>query len=305
MGKPFTHSGSRTNWHMQQVLWAMIPGIILLTIFFGRESLLNLFIASMSALCFEALILALRGRPIGRSLCDGSALITAWLIAVSVPATLSPIYLIVGVFFAIVVGKQLYGGLGHNLFNPAMIAYVVLLISFPLSMSQWPEPNLSWLAHATPDAISQATPLDRWHSQKSLVTWNLAWVMINVGWMFGGLYLLIRGLIAWQTVLGFLLILGVATALSFGFSINWDMILLQFFSGGTMLAAFFIITDPVTSATTPLGRLIFGAGVALFTFLIRLKGGYPDGIAFSVLLMNCTVPLLDQFTTPRVFGHGR
>jgi electron transport complex protein RnfD len=302
MAGPFIHSGRNTNWYMRQALWAMIPGISLLTIFFGRDILFNILIASISAVLFELLILKIERRPLLATLQDSSVLVTAWLIAVSVPATLSPLLLILGVFFAVVIAKHLYGGLGHNIFNPAMVAYVVLLVSFPLAMSQWP--------HATPpaffpfsiDATSQATPLDLWHTQ-DIIHWQPIWVLINLSWALGGFYLLIRRLIAWQTVVGFILSLIILTQIDIGLSINPQAILLQLFSGGTMLAAFFIVTDPVTSATTPWGRFIFGMGAAIFTFVIRAKAGYPDGLAFSILLMNCMVPFLDYFTKPRVFGR--
>jgi electron transport complex protein RnfD len=300
MGAPFIHSGRSSNWFMRQALWAMIPGIALLTIFFGRDILFNLLIASISAILFELIILRLRKLPLLINLQDSSALVTAWLLAVSVPATLSPWLLILGVFFAIVIAKHLYGGLGHNLFNPAMVGFVVLLISFPLSMSQWPLASYPMFFNI--DAISEATPLDSWHT-KHLLRVNYAWLLINLGWLIGGLYLVIRKLAAWQTILGFLLSLIVLTQFQQGLHFDINAFLMQLFSGGTMLAAFFIVTDPVTSSTTPWGRFIFGAGTGLLTFLIRLKGGYPDGIAFSVLLMNCTVPLLDKYTKPRLFGR--
>jgi len=302
MTAPYIHSGRTVSWYMQQALWAMMPGLLILFLFFGKDILINLAIASISAIAFEALILKIRNLPIIETLKDSSVLVTAWLIAASVPVSLSPLLLILSLFFAVVIAKQLYGGLGHNIFNPAMVAYVVLLISFPLAMSQWPQPALPAFLNYSIDATSRATPLDMWHTQQ-VITWQSPWLIINLAWMAGGLYLLVRKLIPWQSVCAFLLGLIILTQITLGIQWNPYALLFQLFSGGTMLAAFFIVTDPVTSATTPLGRFIFGLGVSIFTFCIRKAGGFPDGIAFSVLLMNCAVPLLDRYTMPRVFGH--
>lgn len=293
MATPHLHSGRTVNWYMRQVLLAMLPGLITLSFYFGLSVFVNLVIASIAALCFEACILTLREQNIFSALKDCSAVITAWLIVASLPPTLSPLLILLGVFFAIVIGKQLYGGLGHTIFNPAMVGYVVILISFPWAVSQWP---------SFVDATTQATPLDLWHTQ-TRITWKLPWIFINITWLLGGLYLTIRKISAWQTTLGFLSGILFLTQANLGFEWSPEVLLFQLFSGGTMLAGFFVVTDPVTSPAASWGRFFFGLGIGLLTFCVRRWGGYPDGIAFSVLIMNCAVPLLDHYTIPRAFGQ--
>ena len=272
------------------------------------------------------------------------ALLTGLLLAVSIPP-LAPWWMVVlGTAFAVVIAKQLYGGLGHNPFNPAMIGYVVLLISFPVQMTSW-LPSYEIAAHLPAfsdalqmiftghtaaggdmaslrlgiDGVSQATPLDTFktslhagHSVQQVlqlpvyggVLAGLGWQWVNIAWLAGGLFLLWQKAIRWHIPVSFLVSLGLCATLGWIFSpqslASPQMHLL---SGATMLGAFFILTDPVTASTTNRGRLIFGALAGLLVWLIRSFGGYPDGVAFAVLLANITVPLIDYYTRPRVYGH--
>lgn len=335
---PFLAGTNRVTLQMLQVLLAMVPAVIAMVYFFGPAVLINIVLALVVALGAEALLLKIRHRPIKPFLSDGSAVVTAVLLAVAIPP-LSPWWLTVtGVLFAIVFAKHLYGGLGYNPFNPAMVGYVLLLLSFPLEMTTW-LPVLSLAdnplgfvdafhlifygetaAGLTPDAVSGATPLDAMKTQigqqiqPALITnqnlfgfvGGLGWEWINIWFMLGGLYLLYKRVISWQVpvaMIGTLFVLSLVTQW-FAPDITGSP-LFHLFSGGTMIGAFFIATDPVSGSTTPNGRLVFGAGVGALTFIIRVWGGYPDGVAFGVLLMNMLVPLIDYYTQPKVYGTGK
>lgn len=323
---------------MLKVLIALVPGIFAYVWIYGSGILVSLLIASVTALASEALVLKLRKRPIMPFLMDGSALVTAWLLALALPP-LAPWWLVVvGTLFAIVIAKQLYGGLGYNPFNPAMIGYAVLLISFPVIMTQWPAPlelaqaHLSFMdhlyyifGHALPDgvkidAISSATPLDYLKTQLTLQH-NVADIsqasifgqfgakggeLVIGAYLLGGLYLLQQRIISWHIPVAFLATLAVmAGAFHLADPAHYAGPLFHLFSGAAVFCAFFIATDPVSGPTTPNGKLIFAAGVGALTYLIRVYGGYPDGVAFAVLLMNICVPLIDAYTQPRVFGHDK
>lgn len=325
---------------MHKVLLAMIPGTIAMIVFFGWGVLINIILASVVALAAEALMLWIRKRPIKPYLSDGSALLTAALLALALPQ-LAPWWLtVIGVSFAIIVGKHLYGGLGFNPFNPAMVGYVVVIISFPKEMTQWVPPLLEsyTLLSFTEtyrviftgelpltygwDAITMATPLDTVKTQLGLElsiseienhktygpmfgsVGGFGWEWINALFLASGLFLAIRGIIDWRIPAG---LIAALLVLSNTFALydyaSFTPPTFHLFSGGIMLAAFFIATDPVTAATTTKGRWLYGAGIGVFIFIIRTWGAYPDGIAFAVLLMNMAAPLLDYYTMPRAFGH--
>ncbi|MBU3735836.1 MAG: electron transport complex subunit RsxD [Methylobacterium sp.] len=333
---PYISAAPSVSIIMLKVLLALVPGIVAYVWVFGSGILLSLTLASVTALVSEAAMLKSRGRPVMPFLMDGSALVTAWLLALALPP-LAPWWLVVvGTLFAIVIAKQLYGGLGYNPFNPAMVGYAVLLISFPAIMTQWPAPLAmaqtplgaldQWqliLGRGLPegvivDAVTSATPLDYLKTQlrlqhgvaeiaQSPVFGALGGKGIEIvvgAYLLGGLYLLQQRIISWHipsAMLGALLLLS-------GFAWLLDPLhhagpLFHLFSGATLLGAFFIATDPVSGPTTPNGKLIFAAGIGLLTWVIRTWGGYPDGVAFAVLLMNICVPLIDAYTQPRVFGH--
>ncbi|MCL2895754.1 electron transport complex subunit RsxD [Brenneria tiliae] len=343
---PFTHNQQRTQRIMLLVIIACIPGMLAQYYFFGYGNLIQVLLAAATALATESVTLSLRKFNVRTALADNSALLTAILLGISLPP-LAPWWMVVmGTAFAIVIAKQLYGGLGQNPFNPAMIGYVVLLISFPVQMTSWLPPAalqslplgfhdtlLTIFSGHTPaghtasqlmqtvDGVSQATPLDTFktalrsgHSpedilQQPLFSTTLAgmgWQWVNLGFLLGGLFLLQRGTIRWHIPVSFLLTLMLCASL--GWILSPEKCappLLHLLSGATMLGAFFIATDPVTASTTNRGRLIFGALIGLLVWLIRTYGGYPDGVAFAVLLANITVPLIDYYTKPRAYGHHR
>ncbi|MCX7168061.1 MAG: RnfABCDGE type electron transport complex subunit D [Rhodocyclales bacterium] len=315
---------------MLRVLVALLPGIAAYIWFFGAAIVVQIALASITALAAEALMLRMRSKPVMMFLSDGSALVTAWLIALTFPP-IAPWWLtVVGVVAAIVIAKHLYGGLGQNPFNPAMVAFALMIVAYPSLMSQWPAADFTdfvplWNAifgERQLDAITMATPLDalrtvlRDPEQRAMIAGLLGnkatfgnvgghgWEWVAAGHLLGGLWLLQQRIITWHMPAAFLTTLLV---ISGGFSLydaeRFAGPGFQLFTGGAMLAAFFIVTDPVSGCTTPRGKLFFAAGIALLTWIIRTFGAYPDGIAFAVLLMNIAAPLIDMYTQPPVFGH--
>lgn len=335
---PYISNAPSVSTIMLKVLLALVPGIIAYVWVYGGGVLVSIALATATALLAEALMLRLRSRPVKPFITDYSAVITAWLLALAIPP-LSPWWLIVvGTLFAIVVAKQLYGGLGYNPFNPAMVGYAVLLISFPALMTKWPaaleiaQTKLSFAdqlhyifggllpADVKLDAVTSATPLDYLKTQLKLnhevVSISQAPLFGAVGgkgneyvtaaYLLGGLYLWQQKIISWHLPIAFLGALALMSGVFWLINpAHYASPLLHLFCGASMLGAFFIITDPVSGPTTPNGKLYFAAGVAIITYLIRVYGGYPDGVAFAVIFMNICVPLLDAHTQPRVFGHTK
>lgn len=343
---PYTHNRRSTGNIMLLVVLAALPGMAAQWYFFGSGFLIQVMLAIATALLTEAAILRLRHSAVKPVLADNSALLTALLLGISLPP-LAPWWLIVlGTLFAILIAKQLYGGLGQNPFNPAMVGYVVLLISFPVQMTSWLPPDalqavkpdlmdslsMVFRGHTLAgdtmqqlqlgvDGISQATPLDTFktglragHSAEELhaqpiyagVLAGLGWQWVNLGYLLGGMLLLAKNAIRWHIPASMLASLAVCATLGWIFSPETlNTPLTHLFSGATMLGAFFIATDPVTASTTNRGRLIYGALIGLLVWLIRSFGGYPDGVAFAVLLANICVPLIDYYTQPRVYGHRK
>ncbi len=306
---------------MLHVVFALIPGIIALSWVFGIAVFVNIVLAVLFAIILEALVLHLRSKPVLPRLRDFSAIVCAVLLAVSLPP-LTPWWIIAtGILFAIVVAKQLYGGLGYNLFNPAMVGYAVLIISFPLQMTMWPdihgqsasvEAVLHWQLHNSfpdkqlLDATTQATPLDQLRSaQRSsaehlpidqLTAINPQWLIINTAWLIGGVWLIIRGLAAWQLPVTFLLVFSLLSGMAWIFAPDqYPAPWFHLVHGSLVITAFFILTDPVTAPISNRGRVIAASLTAFLVFIIRYWGGYPDGGAFAILLMNMTVPLIDRY----------
>lgn len=335
MFSPFISQASSVREIMFKVLLALVPAIAVYVWYFGPAILVSITLASITALATEAVMLKLRGRPLAPFLSDNSALLTAWLLALSIPA-LAPWWLVVvGTLFAISVSKHLYGGLGSNPFNPAMVGYAVLIISFPVQMTHWISPHglgqteLSFAEQLryifgsqlpsgmTLDAVTMATPLDTLKTQLHLghsasdilqmpIYGHLAGhgsEMVALAFILGGLYLLLNRIISWHLPVAFLASMFITSGIFYLVDpTQYASPVLHWFSGAAMLAAFFILTDPVTSPTTTRGKLIFAAGAGFLTYLIRVFGGFPDGVAFATLLMNICVPLIDAYTQPKVFG---
>jgi len=329
---------------MLLLLLCLIPGVFLQSYFFGFANLLQIILAGVVALLSEALILKLRQRPVLPTIKDGSALVTGVLIGISIPP-LAPWWIgVIGTVFAIVFVKQLYGGLGQNIFNPAMAAYVLLLISFPVQMTTWiPVQSLHPFSLTLMDQISalltgftldgytvaqlsvsidgltMATPLDTARNalnggatiseilssrEYDASSWQaIRWV--NLGFLIGGLILLYQRVIQWHIPVAFLTGISVFSFIAFIYNPDLNISpLFHLFSGATMLGAFFILSDPVTASTTVKGRLFYALLIALIVVIIRNIGGYPDAVAFAVLLGNMCVPFIDYYTQPKVYGRG-
>ena len=333
---PHARDPNSTQQIMKLVLMAAVPGIAAQTWFFGWGVLINMLWCTLIALGTEALILKLRNRPPGFFLTDGSAIVTAVLIALALPPLVPWWLTLTGVSFAIIIGKQLYGGLGNNPFNPAMLGYVLLLVSFPQEMTQWLAPqgvagHVSGLTDALTtifpfgqgvqlDAVSMATPLEILGENDSLTMAELwaasdtltlfagkGWLWVNAAYLPGGLFLLYKKVFTWHAPVGMLAAITVMATLFWGGTGSGSngSPLFHLFSGATMLGAFFIITDPVSSATSTRGRLISGALTGVLVYIIRVRGGYPDGVAFATLLLNMAAPAIDYYTQPRTYGHKK
>jgi electron transport complex protein RnfD len=336
------HVGSKTSvGHvMGQVMLALSPATAFGLFCFGWPAL-NLFIITVSsAVFFEVFCLRLAGRVAKPVIMDGSAVLTGWLLAITLPPW-APWWLgVMGSGLAIILGKQVYGGLGQNLFNPAMLARVALLISFPIEMTTW--------ANISPLFFSQSPGLvESWHitfsgldnidastgattlgfiktefSQNRLlpeILQNYSAILDFIGWTrgslgetstlllgLGGIWLIRQKVIQWQIPVSLLL----TVALLAGFfhimdSAHYVSPSLHLNSGAMMCVAFFIATDYVTSPNTPTGQLVFGAGCGLLIFVIRTWGAYPEGAGFAVLLMNAATPLIDHYIRPRIYGRDR
>ncbi|MBM0108704.1 electron transport complex subunit RsxD [Steroidobacter sp. S1-65] len=325
---------------MRIVIYALVPTVVLHVAFFGVGLLVQIALGSVTALIAEAVALRLRRKPVAPFLTDGSAILTAILLALCLPP-LAPWWLIVsGTAFAILLAKHLYGGLGANPFNPAMVGYAVLLVSFPVQLLQWLPPagmeieqvkltvgeTLSTIltgslpSRLTWDAVTSPTPLDALRTNLNMGmtmaeaqaapifgTWGgRGWEWINLATLAGGIALLALRVIRWHIPVAMLS--AIVVCASFMYVVDpgaYAGPIFHLTSGASVLGAFFIATDPISAATSDRGRLIYGAGIGLLTYVIRTWGGYPDGVAFAVLLMNLSVPLIDRYTIPRIYGHAR
>lgn len=340
---PHHHIRRKTSEVMRLVIYAAVPGLMLQTWFFGWGAIVHLLLAVTTAVATEALFLELRKKDFEKAIKDFSAILTALLLAISIPPFAPWWISVLGTFFAIAIVKQLYGGLGFNLFNPAMAAYVMLLISFPVQMTNWTPPlELAQYSHGFVDAVyiiftgfsaegyslaqlktdidgfTLATPLDSVKTELTMGNTlteslqssvfsdglSIGWFWINCAYLLGGLVLIRTRVINWHIPGG--MILGMLALSLIMYGVDSDVYsspLFHLFNGGFMLGAFFIATDPVSASTTNRGRLIFGAGIGAWVYIIRTWGGYPDAIAFAVLVMNMAVPLIDYYTRPRTYGH--
>jgi len=315
---------------MRDVLLALTPGIVTLGFLYGGAILLQVTLGILSAVAAESLALSLRNRPIAQTLKDLSAVLTGTLLALSIPPLAPWWIVVVGACLSILIGKHVYGGLGQNPFNPAMLGFALLMLAFPRVMTLWPgmrfelPPGALSLGNTLTalfgdgavlvDGLTRATPLNRMHEewkaledvmpQATVPVWG--WMVVNGAYLAGGIWLAVRKTLDLRIPLGFLGAMIVGILLTDGLSdaqspTAWPTL----FLGSTMLGAFFIATDPVSAATTPRGRWLYAAGIGLLVILIRRFGGYPDGLAFAVLVMNFAAPTLDRFSRPKPLGRAR
>lgn len=321
---PWIRPRRRVPQVMLAVILALLPGVIVSVALQGPGILFQLAYCCLGALGAEAGILRLRGRDLSSHLGDYSALLTGVLLGLCLPPWLPWWQALLAGSLATAVGKQLFGGLGQNPFNPAMVGYVMVLVSLPASLALWPADtttawNLPWAywlglgeLHEV-DAWTGATPLDAMRNGlraqltatevKADLSTDFAW-LLAVAWGLGGVWLWRRGLIQWRIPIAVLA--GVALPALIAQAVDADRFASAGFHllhGATIFGAIFIATDPVSASTTPRGRLIYGFGIGLLTWVIRSFGDYPDGFAFAVLLLNMLVPVIDAHTVPRVYGQ--
>ena len=314
---PHIKSPETTDKIMRLVIYALLPAVAVSIYFFGMPALGVLLICTLGCVAFEALGCKLMKQPL--SITDGSGALTGILLALNLPPS-SPWWLaLLGAAIAIFIGKQIYGGLGYNPFNPALVARVVLLISFPVQMTSWtaPAPLGSGL-----DAVTAATPLGEMKTAvmltgklPELATSGFGdYFLGNMGGclgevsalalLLGGLFLLFKKVISWHIPVSFIgtviLVSGIFWLVD---SSRYPNPLFHLLTGGLILGAFFMATDMVTSPVTYRGMVIFGCGCGLLTVLIRLFGGYPEGVSFAILLMNAATPLIDRYIKPKIYGQ--
>jgi electron transport complex protein RnfD len=338
---PFTHTVSTVTRTMVWVILALVPGTVYGLWLFGWPAVMLFVITLVTSLAAEAAMLALLGQPVRARLFDGSALLTGWLLAMSLPPW-APWWIgLLGGVSAIVIGKHLFGGLGQNLFNPAMVARVVLLISFPVQLTMWVPPTpfgsetaptfsqaLAYVSERTPvpEHMSAATSMGALKTEYSrgisvsktseqlvppqqMAIGNKGGSLgetSSVLLLAGGLLLLGLRIISWHIPVALLGTLAGLAAVSHALDpTQFASMPIHLLSGAAILGAFFIATDYVTSPVSRSGQLLFGAGIGALTWVIRSLGGYPEGLAFAVVLMNALVPLIDRGFRPRVFGRSR
>ena len=327
---PHARNARSTSQVMFLVMVAAMPGLLAQILFFGWGNLINVIWCIALAIGAEAAILRMRGKPVIFFLKDNTAAITGLLLGIALPP-LAPWWVsAIAVITAIIMAKQLYGGLGSNPFNPAMVGYALVLISFPVALTtNWAAP--ASLTSGAPGffetlgvifsgklVITMATPLDIYKNEIAAKVASevrqhpsfgggiaLGWEWVNLAFLAGGIGLVVMRIITWHIPVSVLAALAI---LSLAFGTNPDQyapLSLHLLAGGTMLGAFFIATDPVSAATSRQGKLIYGAGIGVLLYVIRTWGSYPDAVAFAVLLMNFAVPFIDHYTPPRTYGHTR
>jgi len=299
---------------MYRVILSLMPAVAASIYFFRWRALILILLSTATALITEALCLLARRKPI-RTVLDGSAAITGLLLALTLPPTLPPAMALIGASIAITLGKQVYGGLGHNIFNPALVGRAFLQAAFPVAMTTWVPPVT---VHV--DLATFATPLANWKFQNALALGtltplkNLFWG--NVGGclgetsaaalLLGALYLLIKKTIDWRIPFGIIVSLSLFTGIFW--LINPDRYAppqFHLLAGGLIIGAFFMATDMVTSPITPAGTWLYACGIGLLIGVIRLFGGLPEGVMYSILLMNTFVPLFNHYLRPRILGERR
>lgn len=317
---PHIRSKERVDIIMRDVLIALAPATIYGIYKFGMNAFVVVFVAVATAMGTEALIQKVRGVNI--TITDWSAAITGLLLAMNVPASAPWWIPFIGSIFAIAIVKQAFGGLGHNFVNPALAARAFLMASWPVRMTAWVKPGLPAVGA---DAVSTATPLGilkesvnfdlqsayasgayEMPSLFDVFVGNVAGCIGEVSALLlilGGAYLLWRGVITWRVPTVYIGTVAVLTFLFSGF--DSALTLYHVFAGGLMLGAFFMATDYASTPINPRGQLVFALGCGVITTVVRFYGGYPEGVSYSILLMNVASPLIEKYTNPRVFGGAR
>ena len=301
-GTPHVRSKESIQSIMRDVIIALVPATAAGIYYFGLRALLLIVAAIISAVFFEWLYEKITKKPV--TINDLSAVVTGLLLAMNLPAS-APVWVaIVGSAFAIIFAKQLFGGLGQNFINPALAGRAFLLASYPTEMTTWVVPN-----GLAADAATYATPLAQLKngaldaSLKQLVMGQVGGTIgetCAIALIIGGIYLLYKHVISWKIPVIYIATVFILFAVIGRHGMR--MPLQEIFAGGVMLGGIFMATDYASSPVTPKGQVIFAVGAGLLTYLIRTFGGYPEGVSYSILIMNCCVPLIERFTEPTIFG---
>ena len=299
---PHIRSGESIQSIMRDVIIALVPATAAGIYYFGLRALILIVAAIISAVFFEWLYEKITKKPV--TINDLSAVVTGLLLAMNLPAS-APVWVaIVGSAFAIIFAKQLFGGLGQNFINPALAGRAFLLASYPTEMTTWVVPN-----GLAADAATYATPLAQLKngaldaSLKQLVIGQVGGTIgetCAIALIIGGIYLLYKHVISWKIPVIYIATVFILFAVIGRHGMR--MPLQEIFAGGVMLGGIFMATDYASSPVTPKGQVIFAVGAGLLTYLIRTFGGYPEGVSYSILIMNCCVPLIERFTEPTIFG---
>lgn len=301
---PHIRSKDSVSHIMRDVVIALLPAAIAGIYFFGINAAIIVAITVLTAVASEATVQKIRKKPI--TIKDGSAIVTGLLLAMNLPAS-APWWLpVIGAIFAIVIVKQIFGGLGGNFMNPALAARAFLVTSWPVEMTSWVAPGADAVSAATPLGMIKEGVVDKLPSLTDAVVGNIGGSLGETSavlLILGGLYLLYRGVISYRIPIFYIGTVFVMTFLLNGFNLSDAFYTL--FLGGLMLGAIFMATDYSTSPITPKGQIVFAVGAGLLTSLIRIYGGYPEGVQFSILLMNVATPLIERYTAPRVFGGAK
>lgn len=309
----------KSNESISKIMWnvnlALAPAAIFAVVWFGFSAFLNIVVSIVAAVLTEFVIQKIRKVKV--TAFDGSAFITGLLLAMCLPPELPPVMTAFGAVIAVAVAKHSMGGLGYNVFNPAHIGRAALMVSWPALMTHWNN------VHSAVDAVSTATPLGILKEQgyaalinefgskselyKSLLfgtRYGSIGETCTIALIAGGLYLIYRGYIIWQVPA---IMIGTVGLLTWAFGGTSGLFtgdpIFNMMAGGLIIGAFFMATDMVTIPITLKGQIIFAVGCGLITTLIRLVGGYPEGVCYSILLMNCLTPLIDRYVKPRIYGR--
>ncbi|QEK12316.1 RnfABCDGE type electron transport complex subunit D [Crassaminicella thermophila] len=300
---PHIRADESVNRIMRDVVIALLPATLAGVYFFRIGAVKIILAAVIAAVVTEALIQKICKKPV--TINDWSAVVTGLLLAFNIPASAPWWIPVIGSVFAIAIVKQVFGGLGHNFMNPALAARAMLLASWPVQMTAWVKPGADAVSTATPLAILGGEAAgEQLPSLADLIIGNIGGCIGETSailLIIGGIYLVYRGVITPRVPIIYIATVAVLTFILGGFSIQF--MIYQVFAGGLMIGAIYMATDYASSPVTPKGQVIFALGCGILTSIIRLYGGYPEGVSYSILLMNVAVPLIDKYTSPRVFGE--
>ncbi|MFA5524428.1 MAG: RnfABCDGE type electron transport complex subunit D [Tissierellales bacterium] len=298
---PHIRSDETVSRIMLDVIIALLPATLASVYFFKLNAFMLIALSVASAVATEAIFQKARKKPI--TINDLSAVVTGLLVAFNIPASAPWWIPVIGSAFAIAIVKQFFGGLGHNFMNPALAARAMLLASWPTIMTDWVKPGVDAVTTSTPLAILKGQAEGTLPSLTDMLLGNVGGSLGETSailLIIGGIYLLYRGVINWRIPFTYI---GTVAVIMLAFGGGVENTAYHLLAGGLMLGAFFMATDYSSSPVTRKGQIIFGIGAGLLTAIIRLKGGYPEGVSYSILLMNIVAPLIDKYTSPKVFGE--